>query len=184
MLLVTEISGFKSNSDYVLIYTGINPFYYKTNTTGTLTFNMPPGAYSVLYGDLVKLDKPLVYDIVAKYEKDYPNSDIPKLKIIVSKNPNKCTIDLKAATATIDPELARRPLYQVVYIIGHEYAHNLYRGKGQLSERACDNMGAIAMLKTGFNPSQCCAGIEGALSDNHLACIRKSEMYYEMKKLN
>jgi hypothetical protein len=71
----------------------------------------------------------------------------------------------------------------IKYVIGHEYAHNLYTGEGQKSELACDKLSCNTMLKIGYNPNQCIAGIRLALSNRPFALRRKNEILNQLNKI-
>lgn len=190
MLVTKQKTGFYSTDPYVMIYKGAKPFYYKTrnNTNnGVIELNMPPGEFYVLSGKLKQLDEPIDYELISKYKKDYPSADIPEFDVSVGDNPHKCTIDLFAKpkpTVLLDRSLADCTEPELLYVFGHEYYHNINRGHGQDSERACDIGSCISNLIYGLNPCQLVGAIDMVLSNNVLSCVRKNDIYYEMKKLN
>lgn len=182
--------AFTSTSPAVMIYKGAKPFYYKTRENaknGIIELNMPEGDFYLLDGSFERTKPFIKYDFVNRYEKDFPHADIPEFDIIVQPNENKCSIDLFAKPRPkvyLDPSLRDVPENEISYVIGHEYSHNVFRGRGQESEEACDFMSFEAMLIYGFNPCQCVAAVDSVLSDRPSSCIRKTNAYYEMKKLD
>lgn len=199
LLLVNKITGYTSLSPILIITKGDKPFYLRTRDAikgNPIKFNLPAGIYDVKEGVIVPLSKPIVYPFTIKYKADYPQAEFKKLNIIVGKNPNKASVNIydypshsdiepfviPANTAIIDPLLAAEIEPVVEFIINHEYGHNLFRGNGQESERACDAFATMIMLNKGFNPNQIVGAIEKSLSNYPDACIRKGEVYNELLK--
>jgi hypothetical protein len=209
ILVNEDIQGFKTTSPVVNITKGIAkennvpilkdgkkiglPFYYRDNNRKILEFNLPKGIYELEEGTIFPIDKPVQYDFVNKYVPDFNPSTIPKLKIVVKPNPNKCSVNIENVvvdgvppmTAVLDPSFVDKPDFIIKYVMGHEYGHFYYRGKGQDSEKACDAFSIYFMLKVlGFNPSQCLCAIEHSLSHRDEAEVRKDDIYKELLKYN
>ena len=150
------------------------PFYFRENENRNQKFNLPNGKYETK-NQLVQLRKPLYYTkpkLKARYVfKQYPK----KFKIIFGKNPNKCTVNLRTNTILFDNEFKDSPRFVLDFIKFHELGHYRYSGKGQQSEKDCDDFAAWCMIEGGYNPSQIRVAITHSLSDGHLGGERKKQ---------
>lgn len=185
-LRVYTKTGFVSESPCVVIYRFGKPFFAKKNRSSKLEFNLPKGKYEVVFGNLKKMEKPVEYKMIdipaPNHFTKFPN----KIKIIICKNPNKCTVDLNGkyyTTFYFDKRFRDASRYCVTWICGHELGHYFYRGQGQISEQNCDHFAANLMLDIGYNPSQIDAAIGEAISNGYLARIRKDMLYENLLEI-
>lgn len=178
---VDKKSGFVRKTNCLFIAKNNNVFYYRNNKDWE-TFNLPPGDYDLVEGEFEKLSKPIEYIIENDSAPDFNPVTIQNIIIKVAKNPNKCSVELNENPpyAILDEEIYLLPDFVIDFIIGHEYAHNYYRGHGQDSEYNCDVLAAKAMIVKGYNPCQISAAQSLTLSWSKTACKRRS---YFRKKL-
>lgn len=179
---VKEKSGFKSNSNRVIIFKNGKPFYYRKNKNGVIRFNMPVGKFELIEGVIKKspfINYPLKKIIAPKNAMLLPK----KTTIVFEPNPNKCSVDILKGLVIFDTSFKDCPDYVLVWVMGHEFGHYYYRGYGQESEKACDAFSANIMLTMGYNPSQINAAIKEILSDKALAEIRKECLTEHLKSV-
>jgi hypothetical protein len=149
---IDKKTGFYTSGKIVILCHSL-PFYVSTKET---TFNLPPGSYEVVEGDIQELPSPIVY-IVPKLARPTRSATTPKkLDIIVEDNPHKCTFDLNKGTVKIDPELVAKGKAFLSFIFGHEIGHLNYQGSRQdpNGEIKCDKYSAKMLIEEGYNPSQ------------------------------
>lgn len=146
---VKNISGFLCYEPKIRVYKQGKPFYFKDNLRGGVAeFNLPPGNYETDNNIL-----PRVRPVIFLPEKlPPPERNIPrpkKFKVIICKNPNKCTIELPTGRIFLDKKFSQGNEVQVKFILAHELGHYLYK-----SEHLCDLYANNMLLKMGYNPSQ------------------------------
>jgi len=169
-MIISQITGFSGLAP-IKIYDGKNRIFYNKNRSnnrdGIVYFNLPPGRYFT-DNELKRLPRPIKYKcpLLPKPERLL---NIPQLKIIVEKNPRKCSIYFATGIIKIDPEYAAKPLPQLMHILFHEIGHFLYA-----TEYKCDLFSCYNMLKYGFNPSQCLKVMLHNLSSNKQESLKRS----------
>ena len=113
-----------------------------------VSFNLPKGNYET-ENRLIKTE-PIIYKTP---ELPTPERNIKApddLKIIVSTNPNKCSVAKQKGLIILDPSLLKEPKPFLHFILFHEVGHYDYE-----TEWKCDVFAAKKMLELGYNPSQC-----------------------------
>ena len=160
-------------------------FYYNRPYEGALTFNLPKGSYKIYEDELYLLKeiKPL------QYELPYLDKATAKNKIKIpenfthymTKNPAKCSIDLKEGAIIWDEEFAKG-LGKLgrSFIALHELGHYMYNGSPE-DEQRCDTFARYHMLKRGYNPSQIAAVSSATLGTSHLSDKRNFKALKDAK---
>jgi len=158
-----KISGFSCSDEEIEIFSTeprLKPFYHKRNVDYCeVYFNLPKGKFYT-ENAIFKAEK-LIYEIPELPEAER-NLKPPKtaLKVIVSDNPNKCSVDKKKGLIIIDRNLLSDPLPYLHFILFHEIGHYEYQ-----TEYKCDLFSAKAMIEKGYNPSQVLTAQQVSLSD-------------------
>jgi hypothetical protein len=174
---VNQKKGFMTNERELLILDKNKiPFYYRNNLNGKFKFNLPIGTY---YSDtkLIELINPVFYT-TPKLKNRYFFKEVPKkLKIIYAENPNKCSVDLDRGIIIFDNSFKEQPRFIKEFIKYHELGHYRYSGRGQESEKDCDNYSAYCMINKGYNPLQINVASKYSLGNNHLSIERKNNNF-------
>lgn len=170
---VKNKTGFVTNErDLLILDKSKIPFYYRNGLTGNYRFNLPVGTYYTK-SKITKLQKPCYYTTPglkpAYYFKPFPK----RFHIIYMTNPNKCSVDLNRAVIIFDKSFKKSPRFIKDFIKFHELGHYRYTGKGQTSEKDCDNFAAYCMIRIGYNPSQISVANKYTLGNDHYAIDRK-----------
>lgn len=183
---INKKTGFITTSKRVVIFRYGIPFYCKTRKNKTLSFNLPAGNYLINEGDVKKLSNPIRFNKIKLTPPNKVSNFSGKINVSWIDNPNRCSVDLSSGDADVyfDNEYRDYPWFVIIFIIGHELGHFLYRGRGQESEKCCDNYSANMMLDLGYNPSQIDAAIEMAISNKSKANARKKLVYENLLKVN
>jgi len=170
---VNNKSGFSSNDSEILILDKNKiPFYYRENNKLNFKFNLPIGTYYT-ENNLIELKKPCFYT-TPKLKPFYYNKPFPKrFKIIYKDNPNKCSVDLSRAVIIFDKSFKSEPRFVKDFIKFHELGHYRYSGRGQESERDCDDFSTWCLIKIGYNPSQISVANRYTLGHNDSGTDRK-----------
>lgn len=184
-LIVTEKTGFVSQSPEVCIYKNGMPFYSMKRKGAIIAFNMPRGDYEVQKGIMTKRNV-INYPLIQLPKPDV-NGQLPKkIKITYRENKYKCSVDISdnvTMKVYFDPMFKNYPEWVRDWILGHEAGHFRYRGKGTESEKNCDLFACNTMLISGFNPSQIQAAIDVSLSNGIISEHRKENMYESLKNV-
>lgn len=165
-LQLDNIKGFVCSDEEIEIFSTeprTKPFYYKSNEAGEkVYFNLPKGKYET-ENNLLRAPK-VIYELPELPEPER-NLKAPKtpLRVIVSENPNKCSVDKKKGLIIIDRTLLSDPLPYLHFILFHEIGHYEYK-----TEYKCDLFSAVEMIKQGYNPSQVLTAQQVSLSDRQI----------------
>ena len=172
-LVVKHKTGFSCIDNQLLIFDKNKiPFYFRDNNKTTFKFNLPVGTYYT-ENNLVKLNRPCFYTS-PKLKPFYFNKTLPnRFKIVYENNPNKCSVDLTRGIIIFDNSFKNEPRFIKDFIKFHELGHYRYSGRGQESEKDCDNFSVHCMIKIGYNPSQINVASKYTLGENHLSVDRK-----------
>jgi hypothetical protein len=167
---VSKPSTFLCKEPNLMIYDNLgNPFYWHTNTTRSITFNLPKGNYSTDNHIRKKL-KFIPYGH-EKYPIFTNTTFLKNLKIYCRPNPNKASISLERGVIVVDPKYYKskyKPLK--TFTLCHEVFHYFFHCKNnrerqnrlihQHYEKACDNAAKAWMLANGWNPTQISLAIQ------------------------
>ena len=169
---VNRKSGFVTNDKNLLILDkDMIPFYYRENLSGNYKFNLPLGTYYT--ENSLSITRPNFYTTPKLKDryffKRYPN----KFKIIYSENPNKCSVDIDRGIIIFDNSFREQPRFIKDFIKFHELGHYRYSGRGQESEKDCDNFAAYCMIQLGYNPSQVSVANKMSLSDDKHTSVER-----------
>ena len=152
------------------------PFYYRNNLKGKYKFNLPLGTYYT-NNTLLVLNNPVFYT-TPKLKPSYHFRPFPKkFKIIYENNPNKCSVDLNRHVIIFDNSFKKSPRFIKDFIKFHELGHYKYTGRGQESEKDCDNFSSYCMIKVGYNPSQISVANKYTLGNEFLSIDRKENNF-------
>jgi hypothetical protein len=158
-VVVANKSGFFCYGSPRIYLRGELFYYHKGNEKGKFYFNLPKGIYQS-EGEIYKLKKPIVKHLPKLPKREVFYKIPKKVKVIITKNKNKCSIDLRKNTIYLDPEISKKGYSELTFVLFHEIGHYYYK-----TEEKCDLFAARKMLEMGFNPSQCGLSINNTLSD-------------------
>jgi hypothetical protein len=174
-LVVTKKTGFTINdpSKPLIIRDNRGLLFYSTEqllpNKKITCFNMPGfGNFWIETGGVSARIAPIHYPYAELPELQRRENPITKeefpdpfnFDVQFGNNPNKCTIKWSEHVIFFDNQFKEKPLPQVFFILGHEYAHTFFE-----SETLCDQMAGNYMKDLGFNPSQIGAAPILALSE-------------------
>jgi hypothetical protein len=179
---VSEVRGFRCKDKTIQIFDDKKkPFYLRLNPNAeTCYFNLPIGTYFTKNN--IKNNSVVAYDIpnLPKPEKLFP---IPKkFFIVVTKNPNKCTVYMRSGKIDFDRDFLKslnKPT--ITFIFLHEFAHYLYSDYGNDSEKKCDTYATIKMLEKGYNPNQILKASLNSLTNSQNSKERKVNTFNHAK---
>jgi hypothetical protein len=174
---VKRKTGILTNDQNVCIFDrdGL-PFYNMQNVGPKFTFNLPRGEY-YSNNNLIELSKPLNYTM-PELKRRYNFMVAPrKFRYVYANNPNKCSVDLLRGLVIFDHSFKDFPRFIKAYIKYHELGHYRYSGKGQVSEKDCDDFSFICMIKAGYNPAQVVTASEYTLENNLTGMDRKKNTF-------
>lgn len=175
-LNLTKKTGFKVNDIYkpivirdfrgILFYT-TEPFLPRVKE-----FNLPAGTYFVDSGYFSPMTFPVRYryaklPFVQRMFRKPSNFDVK-----FGTNPNKCTIFWDDDYILFDNSFREKPLYELYFILFHEFGHAKYK-----TEKYADLYAANCMLGMGFNPGQAIIAPVDSLSDSDEAIDRKEYVF-------
>jgi len=174
---INKKTGFRCFDKELLILdkSGI-PFYYLKNDNYEFKFNLPVGTYYT-NNNLSKLPNSVFYS-KPKLKDRYNFKKVPNgFKIIYSNNPNKCSVDLDKHIIIFDYSFKDKPRFERDFIKFHELGHYFYSGKGQQSEKDCDDFSAFCMIVIGYNPLQIRVASKYSLSNTKDGLERKTQNF-------
>jgi hypothetical protein len=174
---VKRKTGFVTNDRTVKILDrdGL-PFYYMENVGPNFKFNLPPGEFFT-DNKLTELMVPVTYTM-PPLKRRYNFMLAPKrFRYIYANNPNKCSVDLLRGLVIFDKSFEGFPRFVKAYIKYHELGHYRYSGKGQVSEKDCDDFSFNCMIKAGYNPAQVVTASEYTLENNLTGLDRKNNTF-------
>ena len=176
---VLRKTGFKSQNSPIYIYDAKRRklFYSHTgNANGEFFFNLPRGEF-LTENKLIALKEPLPVSLPKLPRPEKENVFPRSVKIKIEKNPNKASIWIDSHSIQVDPQIFKRTLPEIVFILFHEAGHYLYK-----DESKCDLYAVHEMLKRGYNPSQCYFAIHNALGDYTSSLERKECIHKKLFK--
>jgi hypothetical protein len=138
-------------------------------------FNLPIIGRVYIKGKYKRLPSKIITNVKLKYYKPEKNIDFKGIqRIVFSKNPNKCSIDVYSGTLIFDSDFFKKlNIAQLYFILSHELGHYFY-----YTEHKCDAFARAIMLLLGFNPSQIIASANSTLIDE----FRKNENLAQLLK--
>jgi len=138
-------------------------------------FNLPIVGKVYIKGKYKRLPSKIITAVKLKYYKPEKNVDFKGIqRIVFSKNPNKCSIDVSSGTLIFDTDFFKKlNVAQLYFILSHEIGHYFY-----YTEKKCDAFASAVMLLLGFNPSQVIAASHSTLIDE----FRKNENLAQLLK--
>jgi len=138
-------------------------------------FNLPIIGKVYVKGKYKRLPSKIIDNVRLKYYKPEKNIDFKGVqRVVFSKNPHKCSIDVHTGTLIFDIDFFRRlNIAQLYFILSHEIGHYFY-----FTEKKCDAFACAVMLLLGFNPSQIIASANSTLVDE----FRKNENLAQLIK--
>jgi hypothetical protein len=166
-------------------------YYFENDGRFPIKFNLPRGTWFT-DNKVSRLPRPLEY-ICPEIPKPELNRNVKPMQFRAGNNPHKCSIDFQGKSFVdvfVDHEINKQAIPFKAFVYCHENAHHDYGGKDKdkdgeqeyyNSELKCDLAACCAMLKRGFNPSQCLMGIELCLSEEDGARWRKDMVYQWLK---
>ena len=181
-LSVTKKTGFISGPvELIEIFDSTGRIFYRSRAgKNGLAFNLPKGNYLIPENVKIRpLSSPINFPMpkLPKREKPFELPKIPPVVEIV-ENPNKASIHIGKSKIWIDPEIAKKGIPQLAFILFHELGHYLY-----FSEEKCDTFAMRQMIKQGFNPSQCGVAVYDTLGDYERSKKRKICILQNVKKI-
>jgi hypothetical protein len=138
-------------------------------------FNLPVIGRVYVKGKYKRLPSKIITNVKLKYYKPEKSTDFKGIqRIVFSKNPNKCSIDVGSGTLVFDSDFFKKlNIAQLYFILSHELGHYFY-----FTEYKCDAFARAIMLMLGFNPSQIIASANSTLIDE----FRKNENLAQLLK--
>ena len=178
ILELNNKTGFKSRDRIINIFSLDNsPFYIKKNEESEIHFNLPSGKYKTNNNIIESKLKNYTLKALPRPNRNIPLPKLSDIKIIYTNNENKCSIDVDNHEIFMDYSLAILPTPIVDFVKAHELGHYFYFGKGEQSEKDCDNFAYNALIGIGYNPSQVTYAANEILSNKKFAQIRKNCIY-------
>ncbi len=151
-------------------------FYFFMPKKFPFTFNMPRGKYYTNN----KLTRVSFYDpansinLPPKQKNKIIPKKIQELRFSIIRNPSKASIAVDKHFVMIDPQMIKKTLPEILFILFHEFGHYYY-----FDEEKCDAYAKKQMLRLGYNPSQISAAINNTLSNKQ--CERKKLIFNSFK---
>lgn len=171
------------SKDYVIEIKDNNGlFYFKENPNNKeIYFNLPAGIYQS-DNNLFLMNNPKNYKLIDLPVRNHFKKMPKDLKIVYTKNPNKCSVDLNNNVAFFDYSFMNKPSYIKDFVYYHELGHYKYLGEGNESEKNCDSYAFNRMIKKGYNPSQIMAANYFTLTNKPTSLERKENIYLHTLK--
>ena len=177
---VLKKTGFKSQDSPIEILDAKREklFYSHSGNKqgGYFFFNLPKGEY-LSNNFLIALREPIPHALPTLPKPEKENFFPRSVKIKIQQNPNKASIWINSDSIKVDPEIFKRTLPEIVFILFHEAGHYLYK-----DESKCDQYAVREMLKRGYNPSQCYFAIHNALGQYESSLERKKCIHKKLFK--
>lgn len=138
-------------------------------------FNVPIVGKAYIKGKYKRLPSKIITGVSLKYYKPEKNVDFKGVqRVVFTKNPNKCSIDVNSGTIVFDSDYFRQlNIVQLYFVLSHEIGHYFY-----YTEHKADTFARFCMLLMGFNPSQIIAAADSTLIDD----FRKNENLAQLLK--
>lgn len=163
-LIVKKKGYFTTNNPFLKIYDFRKILFYSYKFVAKFKkrFYLPIGVYYITASINRIKYKPRKIKKLPKFERNLKHN-WSDFKIGFKENPNKATIYHKKKLIIFDNIFKTKPLYILIFILGHEVGHKYYK-----TEYKADAYAVNYMLKAGFNRSQIGLAPLSALTDEQL----------------
>lgn len=167
-------TGFISSSNDIELLDGKGFLFYKRSFTGKKNkFNLPKGKYFLKQGLLKKIKLPVKFKMAKLPAIEHLGRTQNNLKVIISDNPNKCSIDYFNKIITLDGSYLKAPRIVVDFILAHELGHCFYADQSK-----ADMYAGNLLIKHGYNPSQVLEAPNLVLSNRSISRKKKMLKYF------